>query len=414
MSSTNLTNIVITKLKEHKIEEEGALKILIKFIQDFYSKKDFQFKNDYNFLKELIDIFKEENLIDIKLHYSCNDIPVNTTTHFQDKCMNCGNSINVSTNVYKHEVTSLYSLKKKKCHKLFDEAIKIEQELSLDFYLEKPFYKKHFNELLARKDYLIPFIGAGLSIPFNLPSWPEMLKTFSEELEGSAKPYYLDLIKEGNYMQALTLLSERSLLSDSDIQLEIQKLFDERLDITINEEDHNYKDLINLESSFYLTTNYDNIFTSLKAKNQFIPPLRWNEIDNIQTFLTDKKGSMIHLHGVVHVPQTMIVTQYNYEKLYNDEKFESLLSSFMSNQTFLFLGFSFSDKFFVDLYDKIRSKIKGTHFIILPNVSFEKAKEFSEKGLKTIGIKVSKDDAGNLDSKDLIKGIKCILNKLQK
>ncbi|WP_437132032.1 SIR2 family protein [Bacillus atrophaeus] len=413
MSSMSLTNTVITKLKEHKIEEKAALELLIKFLKDFYTKKFFQFKSDYKTLQELIDIFKEEDLIDIKLHYSCNNTPVDTTTHFQDKCLNCGNSINVSTNEYKHEVTSLYSLKKNKCYKLFDEAIKIEQELSLDSYLEKPFYKKNYVELLARKESLVPFIGAGLSIPFNLPSWPEMLESFSDHLEDDTKPFYLKLIEEGNYMEALTILGERSLLTDKDIQQEIKNLFDERLILSISEEDHNYKDLINLDSPFYLTTNYDNIFTSLKAKNKFVPPLRWDEIDDIQTFLTDKKGSMIHLHGVVHVPQTMIVTKDNYEKLYNDEKFESLLSSFMSNKTFLFLGFSFSDKFFVDLYEKIHSKIKGTHFIILPNVPFEKAKEFSKKGLKTIGIKVSNNDSGNLDSKDLIKGIKCVLSNIQ-
>lgn len=414
MSPTNLASIVITKLEKYQLEKKAALELLIKFLKDFYSEVSFQFKNDYKFFQELIDIFKEEDLIDIKLHYTCNDIPVDTTTHFQDKCLICGNSINVSTKEYKHKVTSLYSLKKNKCYKLFDEAIKIEQELLLDSYLKKPYYKRNYSELLARKESLVPFIGAGLSIPFNLPSWPEMLELFSDHLEDDTKPSYLKLIKEGNYMEALTILGQRSLLTDKDIQVEITNLFDERLNLSISEEDHNYIDLINLDSSFYLTTNYDNIFTSLKAKNKFVPPLRWEEIDDIQTFLTDKKGSMIHLHGVVHVPQTMIVTQDNYEKLYNDEKFESLLSSFMSNKTFLFLGFSFSDKFFVDLYKKIYSKIKGTHFIILPNVSFEKAREFSVKGLKTIGIEVSENVSGNLDSKDLIKGIKCVLNNIQK
>ncbi|MCY9339947.1 SIR2 family protein [Bacillus haynesii] len=412
MSSMNLTNTVITKLKKHNLEEKEALDILIKFIRDFYSKNFFQFRNDYNFLEELINIFKEEDLIDIKLHYSCNDNPVDNTNYFQDKCLNCGNSINVSTDEYKHEVTSLYSLKKNKCYEIFDEASEIEQQLSLDSYLENPNYKLNYKELLARKENLVPFIGAGLSIPFNLPSWTEMLESFSDYIDEIAKPLYLDLIKQGNYMQALTLLSERSLLTDKGIQLKIKELFDERLDLTISEENHNYKDLKKLDSSFYLTTNYDNIFTSLKAKNKYVPPLRWDEIDDIQNFLTDKKGSMIHLHGVVHVPQTMIVTEDSYEKLYKDEKFESLLSSFMSNRTFLFLGFSFSDKFFEDLYKKIHSKIRGTHFIILPNVSFEKAKNFSKNGLQTIGIKVRADKDGNLDSKDLIKGIKCVLNSI--
>ena len=103
----------------------------------------------------------------------------------------------------------------------------------------------------------------------------------------------------------------------------------------------------------------------------------------------------------------MIVTKDDYDTLYEAEKIKHVLNGIISNKTLLFIGFSFKDEYFKDLYDKIFNFIKGEHFIIVPNLHPFDADELLKRNLIPIGVNVDKNE-----KHDFVKAIKTVLEEL--
>ncbi len=129
---------------------------------------------------------------------------------------------------------------------------------------------------------------------------------------------------------------------------------------------------------------------------------------DLPEILNEDKQEVIHLHGNVEPYTSMIVTKEDYDEFYKEEKTVHFLNGVMSNKTLLFIGFSFKDEYFKNLYKKVYSQIKGEHFIIVPNIHSFDADELLENDLFPIGVKV--DD---VEKNDFVKAIKTILKELQ-
>ncbi|CAM4160292.1 SIR2 family protein [Bacillus paranthracis] len=398
----SLVSAVITK---KAMSESEAIENINSFLKKF---RFIKFSSDSSFpnFSEIILAMKELGLTREYFNYTClrYDKTENTNV-MMTTCVHCGNNISVVNG--NHEIKHMFQINKTKTLILLEELNLRREKEMLDHYLIED-YSLNLEQLKKRKENLIPFMGSGLSVPFNLPNWKGMLNGFSRYLKKGYEGYYNDKLDEGDYFEALSYLKKSSFLSkDELIQEQIVDIFNEKINMKIERENHNYQDVLDLNSDFYLTTNYDNIFSTIRGS--FHPPLMWDDIENMQKFLGEKKQSIVHLHGMIHKPKTMIVTKESYDGLYKNEDFMRIISTFMSNKSFIFLGFSFQDVYFKDLYEKIISKTGGEHFIILPNISYSDALTFSKQNLKVIGINVKESDVG-IDGEDLVKGIKTILN----
>ncbi|HHP5663993.1 SIR2 family protein [Bacillus cereus group sp. RP29] len=387
------------------MSESEAIENINSFLKKF---RFIKFSSDSSFpnFSEIILAMKELGLTREYFNYTClrYDKTENTNV-MMTTCVHCGNNISVVNG--NHEIKHMFQINKTKTLILLEELNLRREKEMLDHYLIED-YSLNLEQLKKRKENLIPFMGSGLSVPFNLPNWKGMLNGFSRYLKKGYEGYYNDKLDEGDYFEALSYLKKSSFLSkDELIQEQIVDIFNEKINMKIERENHNYQDVLDLNSDFYLTTNYDNIFSTIRGS--FHPPLMWDDIENMQKFLGEKKQSIVHLHGMIHKPKTMIVTKESYDGLYKNEDFMRIISTFMSNKSFIFLGFSFQDVYFKDLYEKIISKTGGEHFIILPNISYSDALTFSKQNLKVIGINVKESDVG-IDGEDLVKGIKTILN----
>lgn len=405
-----LENLIDTATTEIGLEKKIIISHIGSFIEK-YGSKEFGVNEKFPYFSQFVKVLLKFDLLKTDFKYRCNDyMATEDAQTFDERCAFCGNKIHISKSGSKHEITLIYSFRKKIIHEVYGEIDKMIKENNVDNYVMEG-YKVILNDLISLKEKVVPFIGSGVSTPFNLPNWAGMLTELkNDHLQESRWGYYDELIDEGDYLEALSLLkkSSNSLDTDRRIQEKIQEIFEEKINLNLASKEHNYSDLIKMNSNFYLTTNYDNIFTSLRSKDIFVPPLVWSEIDNLQKFLIKDKGSMIHLHGVVHKPTTMIVTKENYENLYQDSEFQRILTTFMSNRVLLFIGFSFNDKFFQNLFEDIINKVNGEHYLLAPNISRDKAREFSQKGLKVIGLNI-KTENGKLDKSDLILGLRSIL-----
>ncbi|GAB6255134.1 SIR2 family protein [Peribacillus sp. N1] len=403
----SLVSIVATMIQRN---EQETVEIIDNFVNTFGFTK-FNAEQSFPYFFEIIAAMKEKSLVREQYNYTClkYDESENTFT-MMTSCVYCGKNINIVNG--EHEIQSIYQIVKENRLKLLSELELRREKYMLDKYVMEDF-KIHFEQLVKKKANLIPFMGSGLSVPFSLPDWKDMLKSFSKYIKKGYEGYYNDKLDEGDYFEALSYLKKSSLLNeDRLIQGEIVDLFEGKINMNIEKEYHNYLDVLDLQSDFYLTTNYDNIFSTLR--NGFVPPLKWDDIENMQKFMEKKQQYIVHLHGVVHKPKSMIVTKESYDDLYGNADFMRILYTFMSNKSFLFLGFSFTDIYFKDLYNKITSKIEGDHFIILPNITFTQAQEFSKQNLKVIGINVTIKPDGKIDGQDLVNGIKTVLNSINK
>ncbi|GMA63742.1 hypothetical protein NZD89_00290 [Alicyclobacillus fastidiosus] len=118
-----------------------------------------------------------------------------------------------------------------------------------------------------REDYhndkVVPFIGAGLSVPFNVPTWKQLIEEITlkyavgkREYIKSAVDMNLDL---GDYWGAIDDLKKHAFIEDDEIQKEIVTLIRQRQIKLDDDSLHNYSDLANMRFKLHLTTNYEEI-----------------------------------------------------------------------------------------------------------------------------------------------------------
>lgn len=235
---------------------------------------------------------------------------------------------------------------------------------------------------------LIPFIGAGLSIPFALKPWEELISELKESfLEEPIWPAIDAGLELGEYQEAIDDVKKFGRISEQPIQ---EKIADSYSINNINTDtlpDCNYSDIVKDNFKIYLTTNYDELIKLYIPRiHQFYSLVDYTS--NIQRLFDDNTGKhLFHIHGCVANPDSIVISSDKYNQLYSDEKFDNLMKAFSSHYSFLFLGFSFNDVFLRNLIQKHKQYFKGTHYIITSVGSFDaksKADLNREFGLKTI------------------------------
>lgn len=237
-----------------------------------------------------------------------------------------------------------------------------------------------------KKGNVVPFIGAGMSSPFHVPTWGELIediadKCFTGDLL-SLKQAVVMYLKKYDYWSAINFLKDMASLIDQDIQEEIVSLIKEK---TINLQDnnlHNYYDICKLDFKLYLTTNYDHILT--RYLNSDTVPIELKEFNFISQDLFSEKR-ICHLHGHISNPGNIVISRESYEQLYNDKKYDNLLKLVTGTKKLLFLGFSFDDQFIRTLIKNHKQYFNGNHYIIINKPTPDKIKMFREEyGLITI------------------------------
>ncbi|EGP5004207.1 hypothetical protein E5K19_002456, partial [Enterococcus faecium] len=233
---------------------------------------------------------------------------------------------------------------------------------------------------------VIPFIGAGLSAPFSLPTWDDLIGHLKELIDQNLWPAIDDDLVRGEYQEAIDDIKKFARFDEQVIQEKIADLYD--IDLAKPEEgpDNNYLDLAKAGFSLYLTTNYDKLFEwYLPEVNSFASLTEYKS--NVQRLFSDSKKNIFHIHGAVRNPNTIVISSESYKKLYEDPRYNDLMKSFSSSHSFLFLGFSFNDVFIQNLLKEHKSMYRGNHYLIISKDSLHRDKvlELNQKyGIKTI------------------------------
>ncbi|WP_060207231.1 SIR2 family NAD-dependent protein deacylase [Sporosarcina koreensis] len=239
---------------------------------------------------------------------------------------------------------------------------------------------------------IIPFIGAGLSIPFQLKSWSNLIQELKASFLNEAYWPMIDHDLElGEYQSAIENIKKYGGIDDQPIQEKIADCYSRRMVNTDEIVDNNYIDLIKENFRLYLTTNYDRLIEDHVSKINSFSSLT-DYTSNIQR-LFENQGEkyLFHIHGSVSNPDSIIISSEKYDELYSNEVFDNMMKAFSSSYSFLFLGFSFNDTFVKSLVKNHKKYFKGTHYLLV-NAKELDAKQRGELS-REYGLRIIEYDA---------------------
>ncbi|GKS13532.1 hypothetical protein YDYSY3_45320 [Paenibacillus chitinolyticus] len=404
MSLKTLIATEITNQHIYEIErflDEGYDNTYDSFIfESFLNRPEYQALNEWLISNSTVKVVYECSEDAEQIEWTAKDP--------SDMCVVCRQEISDET---QHEYRMEYKIKQDCINELRSELVKFFE----DKYLLKE-YQQNFDLVKEERTKIVPFIGSGLSVPLGLPNWKQLLEKlspmFSKEYHKEA---YKDYTEQGDLLEALDYLKKWSIHLNTDDQIKdaIIKIIETEQKTGIDEELHNFYDVIKLNSNLYISTNYDLLLEKfLSSSVDYRAPLCLNDVDNLRKLL-DENSQVLHIHGHIKRKDTMIVSAEDYKKLYEDNGLMYKLQHILTSRPLLYIGFSFSDKFFVDLYTNLGKIVKNHHYIIMANPDLEKARELNKQNIKVLGLKVALQD-GKTDYDDLIIAIRTLINFIVK
>ncbi|NVN77400.1 hypothetical protein GM526_10065 [Enterococcus avium] len=257
---------------------------------------------------------------------------------------------------------------------------KMLKEITGEYYTVLKQLKKNFSNV-------IPFLGAGISIPAGLPSWPQIIKDMSE---GNSRIGRInDHLEQGEYLECFPILYKSSAIFKN--KSEVKKYFSEVFwKETYDFGDSNHLDFLSIKAPLIVTTNYDHILEQVAERDY--QSYIFLELDDMTSL--NKHKAILHLHGssVAGKKGTMIIDKEDYEKIYEKEKEQRKLQSMFGAKTILFFGYSLDDYYVINEFTKIAEANNNyvEYYALMINQDIPRLEAKSEilKKIKYINLKV--------------------------
>lgn len=194
----------------------------------------------------------------------------------------------------------------------------------------------------ALDGHLILFVGAGTSMLLGLPSWRGMARRQLECLRKRGVLNFSDIEQLNNLNAKKQLSIAVQIAEDRNISLDLTN------GLTGFSEGNSIYKSINDIGCVCVTTNYDKLlsprysYTQDGSANPGMPN-RIYEKHHLFTRHLDTPGTVIHLHGAVDDPKSMVVTTREYLKHYDDSHVQEFLSDLFARKTVLFIGYGLEE-----------------------------------------------------------------------
>ena len=192
-------------------------------------------------------------------------------------------------------------------------------------------------ENAAQSGELVIFVGAGISRLIKCPSWNDLANQVLEQLAPNGIDYY-DLSQIGSIADPKKRLSLALIVAgEKQIEIDYSTIFRVRL-----EKDNVYSYLNSFNSSF-VTTNYDKYLRPDSRKTDLENNWRLYRLEQLLGVNLDKNGNVMHLHGCVDDPATMVITTKDYLDHYSSIEVQDFLTYLFKKKTVLFLGYGLEE-----------------------------------------------------------------------
>ncbi len=200
---------------------------------------------------------------------------------------------------------------------------------------------------------LIPFVGAGLSQRFGLPSWEDLIGTIAKELD-----YDPDVFNCNGTNEQLAEYYVATKGSIGPLRSLMDKAFDPSDDKIAKSRAHSA--LVEMKLQLIYTTNYDTIIErAFKLKNQ-----PWHTVANIDNIATAPIGTtrVVKFHGTFSDDASLVLTESSYfDRLEFESAIDIQLRADTLGRSLLFLGYSLSDvniRYMLYKLHKLREHVK--------------------------------------------------------
>ncbi|WP_454684488.1 SIR2 family protein [Ancylobacter moscoviensis] len=214
---------------------------------------------------------------------------------------------------------------------------------------------------IAERRVLI-FVGAGISkLAYDeFPTWKQLLTKLSADLaKRKDKELIKTLLRQGRALDAAQIIHD--LRSAADLSAQLRGIFQIRPTPT-----HEiYRDLLDMDPKTIITTNYDELlefnFTNYSNDRDAYSV----SLHNQQKLLNDIRSpirSILKIHGCISDPSTVILDRSSYFRARRDNPSTfSIVSSLMTVNTVLFLGYSINDPDIQLILENINLSSKADH-----------------------------------------------------
>ncbi len=189
---------------------------------------------------------------------------------------------------------------------------------------------------LSADGRIIPFIGAGFSKPFGLPSWRQLIEFMARDLDFDPDIF----LCQGTYPQLADFFLIKNGNERTELVEQLRRWFnDDEIDVAHSRP---HQLLAALDAPVHYTTNYDNILE--KSLSNFgkdvVTVVRGTEAQR----MSGGVSQVVKFHGDLSRPDSLIITEQDYfRRLSLDSPLDIKLRSDLLNRSLLFFGYSFED-----------------------------------------------------------------------
>ena len=214
---------------------------------------------------------------------------------------------------------------------------------------------------------IVPFVGAGLSQPMNMPLWGAALRRLHVRVCTPPDAEISQLIDQGRYLGAAQALADRSLVHTNNFIRSTYRVQQVTGPVLL---------LPDIAQGCIVTTNFDDAIEEVFRDKDitFDGYMHGTQQHNFFSRLVRGQRCLLKLHGDADDPQSYILTRNQYQEAYRtpfDFRLplpKALRQIYISN-SMLFLGCSLEQDWTMDLFRQVIDQHEyeiPNHFAILP------------------------------------------------
>jgi hypothetical protein len=237
---------------------------------------------------------------------------------------------------------------------------------------------------------LLPFVGAGLSMPMGFPSWTNFLDSLSSEC---GKQGEVAALLQGRRFEDAAEAVEEGLGST---------IFCKRIAHTFGGRPSRECELRgavlalpSLGLGAVATTNFDQVLERVfaEAGSPFEHVVWPSQVDSLRRAAADNKRCLIKIHGDAEERAGRVLTKSEYDAHYGSQKpdgLEAQLGRLFQGRTLLFLGCSLGNDRTMDVLFRVLGQVSGIeHFALLERPAsddqfYEKQRHLGKRGILPI------------------------------